>query len=319
MVLRILAALLMIAPAAMIWIGLKKSGKGQPAAGLGMFAGGGILLFVLAAIATGYILYPLMLCLSITLIVAKLAASKQGAIWGRPVAVCCALLIAVTATLSIVWQVGGGEARRGLDRRNERSRFLEETRMEAAGKVLGDALAGRRALILILGYDSEFTRAGLAALKKGLGEKLSVVGVVAATGADGPTGKGDPLAATAEEFDRMLDSRDDYDLVISMIGRPDDILDMTYWDRETARRHKFVFTHFSTYDLWQQMQLGWVEGTVMRTKEYEQLTMRLLQSDQEFSAENVKEVAGRGLFFVSMENIEEMYQKYPEKFPDIEL
>ena len=42
MVLRILAALLMIAPAAMIWIGLKKTGKGQPAAGLGMFVSWGI-------------------------------------------------------------------------------------------------------------------------------------------------------------------------------------------------------------------------------------------------------------------------------------
>lgn len=314
-----LAVLLMIGPVMMIATGLTKSGQGRPAAGLSMVAGGIVLLFVLAAIATGYVLYPLMLCLLIAMIVAVLARSKQGAIWGRPVAVFCALLIAVTVTVSIVWQVGGGEVRRGVDQRNERSRFLEETRMEAAGKVLGDALAGRRALILILGYDSEFTRAGLAALKKGLGEKLSVVGVVAATGADGPTGKGDPLAATAEEFDQMLDSRHDYDLVISMIGRPDDMPDMTYWDRETDRRHKFVFTHFSTYGLWQQMQLGWVEGTIMRTPEYEELTMKLLPSDQEFSPETVKEVAGRGLFFVNMENIEEMHQKYPQKFKDVEL
>jgi hypothetical protein len=319
MVLRILAALLMIAPAAMIWIGLKKTGKGQPAAGLGMFAGGGILLFVLAAIATGYILYPLMLCLLIAMIVSVLARSKQGAIWGGPVAVLCALGIAVTVTVSIVWQVGGGESRRDKVRRNNRSIFLQETGMEAAGRVLGDALAGRRAVILILGYDSEFTRAGLAALKKGLGNKISVVGVVAASGADGPTGTGDPMEVAAEGFDRMLDSRDDYDLVISMIGKPDDMPDMIYWDREATRRHKFVFTNFSTYGLLEQMQLGWVEGTVTRTPEYEKLTRTLLRQDQGFTAENVKEVAGRGLFFVDMENIEEMYQKYPERFPAIEF
>jgi len=286
---------------------------------LPMVFGGIVLLFALAAFGTGYILYPLMLCLLIAMIVCVLARSRQGAIWGRPVAVLCAIGIAVTVTVSIVWHLTGGDARRDLARRNNRSIFLQETGMEAAGRVLGDALAGRRALILILGYDSEFTRANLAALQKGMGDKISVGGVVAASGADGPTGTGDPMEVAAEVFDRMLDSRDDYDLVISMIGKPADMPDMIYWDREATRRHKFVFTDFSTYGLVQQMQLGWVEGTVTRTPEYEKLTRTLLRQDQDFTAENVKEVAGRGLFFVSMENIEEMYQKYPEKFPDIEL
>ena len=198
-----------------------------------------------------------------------LSKQKAGAMWGRPLAIICAL-IALGCALASILKGGGAESNRLVDI----DRRLQEVCGEKLGLHLAEAHAGAKAIILVEPTASGATPTPsplLDGLRKGMGTAITIVEEVA------PEVPGGAQAATMNEAQPMPDAAgggqagaaalpplefwftskivdgiiNDYkgkcDMVITTIGLPSDVRNMKFWTMK--ERPKLVLAKGSVYDL----------------------------------------------------------------------
>lgn len=154
---------------------------------------------------------------------------------------------------------------------SSRAQAIKEETMKAFGNVLGTALEGRKALI-ILSDAGVWNKAVQSSLKKGIGGKFSIVAFAAPPRQDIQSGRSRGTYSS-DDFDTLLDAHDGYDVVVSLIGFPEDVEEMAYWKRDAATRPPFVIATLqygspASPGLKTAMDLGWCEGVVVVTQGY---------------------------------------------------
>jgi len=216
-----------------------------------------------------------------------LAKQKQGKLWGRPMAVVCAI-VALLCALSHIVSSRSPSMATVLDR--------EMGYQKISGQKLGMLLAekhnGAKAIIIVqpsLSKDAASRpNAVVEGIKEGLGSKVTVVAEVAPTipesakkqfmtemppppGQEGGPGApgGDPAEVvppmefwfTAELFDALVAKyKGQIDMVITTIGLPQEPGAMTFWNLQP--RPKLAITGGSVYKLKKAIKSGAVVAAV---------------------------------------------------------
>ena len=155
--------------------------------------------------------------------------SKEGATWGQPLAIVCAI-IAIVAALwsSIGTMTGGGQSSMG----NRETQF-QTIQTQKLGQYLAEKHSGAKAVLILdplMPDTAESPNAAVKGLKLGIGSAISIVKELAPELPEAYKNKtaaiGDVLPPveswyTAKALDALLkDAGDDYDMIITFMGLP---------------------------------------------------------------------------------------------------
>lgn len=190
------------------------------------------------------LLYFIMIVAAVGMIIG-LVQGQRGAPWGRPVTIACAV-VALLMAIGTMFRGGDRVDVRAIRRREA---AYQRIAMERLGQHLAEAHSGFRALVvkpIEFGDPTETTTAQLDGLRAGLGGQIEIVAIVSPeipeefrqmmehAGEDMDMVPMPPMAdmsmMQADSFNAGVnDYLDDVDLVISLVGLPMDMQNLSIW------------------------------------------------------------------------------------------
>ncbi|MCF7853956.1 MAG: hypothetical protein K9N51_04090 [Candidatus Pacebacteria bacterium] len=248
-----------------------------------------------------------------------LAKARSGVEWGRPVTIVCAI-VALLLAVSTIFTGGGGVDYEDL---RERELGYAEISAKRLGQYISENFADSEVVIL-KGYEfgepSEGETARLRGLTEGLGPDITVVEIIspelpeeykrmmeemggAEEAVPPPVGE---MMMQASEYNRVLEPYlDQCDIIISLIGLPMDVENLSLWKMQDPPRLA-LYNTMQMPSLQEAIKQGYIVAAVMYR----------LDPDMEDKAKpkSVKDFDKRFLL-VTPENIEELSGQYPDLFP----
>ncbi len=207
-----------------------------------------------------WVLYAIM----VVAIIVMLWANKQSKVTGssgfKALAVICGMVILLGAVGALYTYYKGPDMT-GLIEKERKYQCIAYRR-------LGKFLASKHddARILVIKFATHGSKASeetdvarIAALEEGMAGKLRIAVTEEISGMGGPQGGMPmPMAAqflfTAEKFDEMVDDHPECDLVLSLIGLPNEFPKMTFWEKDDDERPALVLVNPTIWELKKAIQ-----------------------------------------------------------------
>ena len=265
-----------------------------------------------------------------------LTKQKAGAEWGKPVAT----LAAIVALVCALAQIFSGQGPSQKSVMSAQLKYLS-TSTEVLGQHLAEKYAGKKVLIIVpptSKFAQENNSALIDGLKKGMGDKLTIVAEVApevpknmpgmmpppmmpppVAGKDGKPGEVPPQPTaedmllmgpiefwlTPERFDAMLRPyMAKVDIVITTIGLPMEVAKLQFWN--ASPRPTMVIATGSIFELKKA-----IEGkAVVAAVTYNPKAVY----DNKMPPAKLQEAFDKRFVLVTSENVGEVSKKFPELF-----
>ncbi|NMA39187.1 MAG: hypothetical protein GX937_03330 [Lentisphaerae bacterium] len=230
---------------------------------------------------------------------------KQGAAWGQPVAIICAIIAIVAALWSTVSNLSGSGAKKAQEREVE----FQKIQTRKLGQYIAQNHAGAKVIIINDPFnDGTRPNPMLEGLKDGLGSAVTIVAEVAPAvpkmeNAEGPEGEMmEPMETwyTARAMDDILKGANaDYDMVITCIGLPAGGL-------ARLKGKKVAIAGGSVYEYGPAIQGKMIVAAVTYKPDAEY--------DDKPVPSNMEEAFNKRYLLVTPENLAEVATKYGELF-----
>ncbi len=192
-----------------------------------------------------FLLYAIMVIAAAGMIFG-LVQERRGATWGRPLTIACAVIALLMAVGAMVGGGGGGV---DVDKIRKREAAYQKIAAQRMGQYLAENFSGMTALVvkpIEFGEPSDAMKAQLEGLEEGLGNQVEIAEIVSPeipeefrqmmeqSGADMQGAPIPPMAdmsmLQADSFNAAVDDMlDDVDLVISLVGSPMDMENLSLW------------------------------------------------------------------------------------------
>ena len=229
---------------------------------------------------------------------------KQGAAWGQPVAIICAIIAIVAALWSTVSNLSGSGAKKA-----HREVEFQKIQTRKLGQYIAQNHAGAKVIIINDPFnDGTRPNPMLEGLKDGLGSAVTIVAEVAPAvpkmeNAEGPEGEMmEPMETwyTARAMDDILKGANaDYDMVITCIGLPAGGL-------ARLKGKKVAIAGGSVYEYGPAIQGKMIVAAVTYKPDAEY--------DDKPVPSNMEEAFNKRYLLVTPENLAEVATKYGELF-----
>lgn len=260
--------------------------------------------------------------------------SKEGIVWGRPLAGLFGI-IAVICALMQIWLVTTGSSReqKGI---MERQKQYSQAQMQFLGDYVGSHFPDASILLIrspSSTYAPEQKRQKMMhdALVKGLAGRASIssetcpeapeptspAGGGPGAGPGGPKDAPPPemmmapeMYFTAKAFDSMIRDHD-ADLVISLLGLPMDCQQMKFWKKPKDQRPKLILVMNSggeMMDIRKAIKKGFISAVIMAAPLTNPDDLKKPVPD------NYKDAFHARYILADLDNIDEMVKKYPMLF-----
>lgn len=267
-------------------------------------------------------LYVLMVIAAIGMYWANRQYKTKGVSWGRPLAGLFGISALLLAMFKIMFDLSGC-AQSG---RQEEVLDKELSYANATYQYLGTYLErnhpNQRILLIAnpTSPNNKFTEKRLDIIKSGLetgfGGQMSGVQIerleMPETAMAGAPMMFENLF-TAEIFDKIVEKhKGRVDMIISLVGLPMDLRDMSFWNLDKDERPKLVVTNGAIYELKNAIAQGFVTAAVYYNPD-------LPYNFKDPVPEDVEEAFKKRYVLIDGDNIEEFAAKHPTMFiPDDE-
>lgn len=222
------------------------------------------------------------------------------------------LFIIIICSIIILYQrrfIGPSSASRLM--KNEEKYACAST--EILGKYLAKKYPDTQALLIVdgTGNTNRHQAVMIQSLEKGFNNRITIAATVyppnlspTSNTSSTSTGIG---GISAADFDDLIRKNSKCQLVISLIGLPVNIQDMTVWEMEDYARPKIAAMDFDPLRLWNAVHSGMIVAAVL---EHPDSTY-----DNSITPPNdLQEIFDRRYLLITLENINEIEEKYSDYF-----
>jgi len=253
-----------------------------------------------------------------------LAKDKQGAQWGKPLTIACAIV----ALLLAVGTIFSGGNRVDVEAIRERELAYAEISTHKLGAYLGEKFAGSDAVVIVpidFGVPNESAVAQLRGLKEGLGTDVEIVAEVspelseefkqmmeqAPEGAEMPYMGMAPMMdmmIRAEQFNKIFkEEAKGVDLVITLVGLPMDLENLICWKMSDPPKLA-VYSAMQVPRLKEAIKQDYVSALIAYRPDPDM--------EQKDIPDDMEEAFAKRYLLITPENVEEYAAKYEMLFPE---
>jgi hypothetical protein len=258
------------------------------------------------------VVYVLMIIAAAGMFYANAQFKSKGVPWGRPVAGILGLITVALAVTHIASILGQSEKRR--QKIVDKDLNYANATMGYLGRYLAENFAGDR-ILLITSPGSEASQErhdfmvkqfeqALAGKLVILAEEKPGTSVAAALGGDHTQGD---FIFTPESFDYMVKLHPECNLVVSLIGLPNNLKELKFWHMKPEKRPKLVVAFASVYELKTAIKMGFISAAITYNRSFKPNIAEELPDDAD-------ELFNQRYLLIDKKNIDRIATENPNMF-----